>query len=65
MSIFAQIANNNAVLVAAFGAMYLTIMGGIIHVVFQSGRTSQKVDNLERSVEEIRRHVFPVRDRDG
>ena len=46
--------------IAAIGGMFITIMGGLLHVIFRLGNLYNKVDSMEKDIEELRRYVFPV-----
>ena len=46
--------------IGSVGAMFVTILAGLIHVIFRLGNLYNKVDSMEKDIEELRRYVFPV-----
>lgn len=46
--------------VVAVAVPTVTILGGLIHVVFRLGRLTEKVEGLTDEVDDLKTHVWPT-----
>jgi hypothetical protein len=56
----AALSSASVTALAAVGTMFVAIMGGLLHVIFRLGNLYNKVESMEKDIEELRRYVFPM-----